>query len=616
MEKFASEYVNQYPLPHWLSVYGLIVVGGLIGWVWSALSGRRATLGPVPFFVRLCLAILIVCVVEIVSIKGKETIAWNVATRLAILLASSSLICGVYIGRIAAARSQDAFGHLNGTPLVFIPIANLLLVFTASETRTTPRFGLMHGEEGAVFGLILLVLAGGAGWTWSIPRGDLSDVLDLMKAANVAYVQKVIREDGLEKALDGQAEVARKSPDYSSDYYYAAAEVEKDVITFTLKAREPGRFAGEDVLRGRRSKVCEDASSAELLKAGATFRTLFVDSGGHEEATVTTMARDCAFPPSLRPWWTKSPADLSWPTALTLEGETANERALHFLILPDSRIWGVSLGLMMLGGLGAAAFRSKRTLGRASYFLGNCVLVLVATVSWALLIPTTVLVTNGHMGFMAALWALVQVACGAVLWRLAAQRSREVHGHAKAAALAFVPVANVWLLVAPPLGWKEPTAGALRLAFSAGRIVSVLAGLALLGGACWVEHEIEQGISDGLLQDGVSAELWIQFAINKDGIEKVLENLANTKDPEPQPDEAFTQSGTRAVGLNLYETWISNKFSDRFAKRQRDQLKEYHCSAVGDVSLMKAGATLHHVYVARSGRKLGTITVSKEVCGL
>ena len=37
---------------------------------------------------------------------------------------------------------------------------------------------------------------------------------------------------------------------------------------------------------------------------------------------------------------------------------------------------------------------------------------------------------------------------------------------------------------------------------------------------------------------------------------------------------------------------------------------------VDDVSLMKAGAILHHAYVAPSGRTLGTIRVSKDICGL
>lgn len=75
-------------------------------------------------------------------------------------------------------------------------------------------------------------------------------------------------------------------------------------------------------------------------------------------------------------------------------------------------------------------------------------------------------------------------------------------------------------------------------------------------------------------------------------------------------------SRMRAAGLNLYETWIANKVSSRFSRWQIVQLEAYHCSVVDDVSLMKAGAILEHEYVARSGRRLGLIKVSKEICGL
>lgn len=615
MEEFASAFVIQYLLPYWSSVYGLACAGGLVGWLSSGLS-RANALGRVPYFVRLCLVTLFVCVVEIATVKGGDASVWGVATRLAALLMAAPLIGGFYVGRIAAARSRDAFGHPYGAMLAFIPLANLWLLFKSSRTRAAEPFGLTHGEEGAIFGLILLMLAGGAVWLEVVERTAMPDIDNMMQMIEVVGTKQQIRDDGLQKALEGKANVVKISSEYNGDYYYDAVKVEQDVITFTLKARWPGRVADLRVQRKRRSDVCGDLGNAEYLKAGAIFRTVFLNSDGLKEATTTTSARDCGSLPSIVPWWAWSVSDLSWPSALTLEGKTSNERALRFLILPDSRIWSVSLGLMMLGGLGAAAFRSKGTLGRAPYFLGNCVLVLVATVSWALLIPTTVLVTNGHMGFMAALWALVQVACGAVLWRLAARRSREVHGHAKAAALAFVPVANLWLLVAPPLGGKEPGAGAVRLVFSAGQIVSALAGLALLGGAYWAGDEIEQGISHGLLQDGVPADLWIRFAINKDGIEKVLKGVAGAGSPAPRPDEPFTQSGIRAVGLTLYETWISNRYDSRFSRRQMVQLTDYHCSVVDDMTLMNAGATLQHVYVARSGRRLGLVKVSKEVCGL
>lgn len=616
MEDFASAYVLQYVLSYWLSVYGLAVAGGLIGWLSSWLSGQTATLGRVPYFVRLCLATLIVCVVEIAAVKAGDASVWGVAARLAALLMAAPLIGGFYIGRIAAARSRDAAGHPNGAVLAFIPLANLWLLFKSSRTRGAEPFGLLHGEEGAIFGLILLVSAGGTVWLEVVERTAMPNVDNMMQMIEVVGTKQQIRDDGLQKALEGKARTIDKWSAYDGNYDYYDAKVEQNVITFTLRAHWSEGFADQRVLGKRRLDVCGNLGNAEYLKAGAVFRTVFLDSYGQEEATMTTSARDCGPLPSIVPWWAVPVSDLGWPVVLTLEGETASERALHFLILPDSRIVGVSLALVLLGGLAAALFPSRGTLGRVPYFVGNSVLVLVATGARALLIPTPVLVANGHMGFMAALWALVQVACGVALWRLAARRSRDVHGHAKAAPLAFVPVANFWLLVAPRLGGREPGKDVLGLDFSAGKALSILAGLAMLGGSYWATDEIGERTSRSLLQDGVPQELWIRFAINKDGIETVLKGLADAKNPEPKPDEAFTMSRMQAAGLHLYETWISNKASSQFSKWQIVQFEAYHCSVVDDVSLMKAGAVLEHEYVARSGRRLGLIKVSKEICGL
>ena len=266
VEDFASAFLAQRGLSYWLIVYGLIVAGGLVGWMWSALTGRRARLGQAPFFVRLCLATLFLCVAEMASFKSPEAMAWMVETRLAAWLVASSLIGGVYIGRIAAARSLDAFGNMNGTPLVFIPVVNLLLALMASaEARPGRRFGLMHGEEGAIFGVILLVLAGGGLWFASIPSGDLSDVLALLKARNATETRTSIRKEGLRKTLEWPVEAARRSPDYDDTYSYVATEIDRETITFTLRAQKPGVSADASVLRERRETLCDDSVDAELL---------------------------------------------------------------------------------------------------------------------------------------------------------------------------------------------------------------------------------------------------------------------------------------------------------------------------------------------------------------
>lgn len=144
MEEFASAYVTQYVLPYWASVYGLATAGGLIGWLWSRLSGQTATLRRVPYFVRLCLAALIVCVVEIATVKAGDASVWGVTARLAALLMAAPLIGGFYAGCIAAARSRDAAGHPNGALLAFVPLANLWLLVAPPLGGREPGEGFLR----------------------------------------------------------------------------------------------------------------------------------------------------------------------------------------------------------------------------------------------------------------------------------------------------------------------------------------------------------------------------------------------------------------------------------------------------------------------------------------
>lgn len=309
MEKFATWYLTLEPLRYWLGVYGVMCVGGFLGWLSSLWFGRPATRDRSPYFVRLCLATLFVCLAELFALKASEAVAWKVAPRLALFLIAVAMIGGFYAGRIATARSRAAFGHGRAAPLAFIPFANLWLLFKPSRVAAAPRFGPAHGEEGAVFGLILLVVTGGLIALEIAQMKAPPNYAYLMKAMDAAFIKGEIRDKGLEEALGTEARSVIIGSDYNADYNHDAVSVEQKVITYTLKANRPGHFASNRILQERRLSLCARAGNAEYLKAGAIFRTVFLDSDGHEEATVTTSARECGALPRMMPWWALSPED-------------------------------------------------------------------------------------------------------------------------------------------------------------------------------------------------------------------------------------------------------------------------------------------------------------------
>ena len=221
-----------------------------------------------------------------------------------------------------------------------------------------------------------------------------------------------------------------------------------------------------------------------LLKAGATVREVYTDGSGRKAGELPVTRSDCHLSPEIGAWSRLAGLIGGWPQGMTLE-----YRAIGFSLQADRQILIASLCLVVIGGLFSALFTVRGgspKMARAPYFLGNCALILAGAASLALLIPSRGVVFGGYVGPMVALWALVQFACGFALWRLALMRSRSAHGHGKAAVLAFIPLLNLWLIVAP----EREEADIVQRSRTTLGLASVFAGLALLGLAHMAVNEI------------------------------------------------------------------------------------------------------------------------------
>ncbi len=71
------------------------------------------------------------------------------------------LVFGFFFGRVAMARSRDAYGHSGMAVLAFVPLANLWLLFTPSKNKISanrvPTIPLLSGGLGVVSGLVMLI---------------------------------------------------------------------------------------------------------------------------------------------------------------------------------------------------------------------------------------------------------------------------------------------------------------------------------------------------------------------------------------------------------------------------------------------------------------------------
>ncbi len=122
--------------------------------------------------------------------------------------------------------------------------------------------------------------------------------------------------------------------------------------------------------------------------------------------------------------------------------------AVNFVVETGESFELIGYALIVAGAIIAAvAARSNAEIARAPYFAYSAVIafaVSAAQIVWLLTAPA---VTGGYLSLIVALWFSAHVVAGYFLCNIAMARSRDAYGHARMGFLAFIPIANFWLLL-------------------------------------------------------------------------------------------------------------------------------------------------------------------------
>ncbi|WP_370677523.1 hypothetical protein [Pleomorphomonas sp. PLEO] len=291
-----------------------------------------------------------------------------------------------------------------------------------------------------------------------------------------------------------------------------------------------------------------------------------------------------------------------------------NDFALDFIVRSDHQLWSSSLYLGMVGGaFSALVSRSTGLMTRAPYFLGNAIIVFVAALSMALLIPSTATVEGGTVWVFVACWALAQAACGFFLWRLAMARSRDAYGHAKAAVVAFIPLINVWLMAVP----SREEVRDVRPFWQRLGFVYVLAGLGVLGWGHFATGKLVERFKVAAIEEGaLPVDLELQYLVNKDGLEKTLEFLTHTLKLPARINDALVLFDHEAEGDTYRKFFVVDAETLPAGFDLAGSVSKRLCADQGDIVLLRAGAVLEEAYYSRNGDPLRKVAVTAEDCGL
>lgn len=199
---------------------------------------------------------------------------------------------GAVTGVISAARSRDAFGTMWWWPLVFVPFANLVLIFYRSrQPRPTGTGRRLAAVVLVTCGLVVV------GLVRSIP-GPTQEQVDSVIASVQADTD--VRDNaaaylaesrGLEATLkDMVADVPLPDTELAR---MLSIEVEGDVIVTTQEVKD-SNFDFDETWRDQTiERLCLSKNQAMLMKMGATLKNVYQSASGEKRSELIINTETC-----------------------------------------------------------------------------------------------------------------------------------------------------------------------------------------------------------------------------------------------------------------------------------------------------------------------------------
>ncbi len=283
--------------------------------------------------------------------------------------------------------------------------------------------------------------------------------------------------------------------------------------------------------------------------------------------------------------------------------------ALQYSELPEDQMRSIGYGLVVLGGIiGGLTNRSLVEIRRAPYFaLSGLIFLGVSAVTFTGMAFVVQALVGSFLWVVVGLEMLASVAAGFFVARIAVARSRDAYGHGRMAALAFIPIANFWLLLT--LSKNEASANrAPTIPLLTGGL-GVLSGFVLLGAGIGLSTYAQV---DGMRRVEAAAAAGV---FNEAMLDRTLATMAAEVQGPQVVDETTTLLRVEAQGSELRYIYEVDPPADVLPVDMRSGLLQQNCDYHGLTAVIDAGAVVKHIYLRKDGSEIGVIEVTRQACG-
>lgn len=273
--------------------YGFVILGGLTS---AAVRKNNFSLPRAPYFAYSCMLLLVSAVSGLIGINAQRAIINGYAWVFAPIDVLASFGIGYVLAIIATARSYDAYGHGRSAPLAFIPLFNLLLLFTPSQhavdKNRVPAVPLLTGGAGIFTGLVLIVVTIGLlGFTETKIRRMMNESQNDPEM-QLAWLDAMLRGQGLDKTLK---QTAAEVPPGRIDEVTTLDQVEANghTLRYQYEVDNSWEFLPISMRTNLMQKNCSIDALRRLIDAGAVIEHFYVRADGKELGTVTVTQEVC-----------------------------------------------------------------------------------------------------------------------------------------------------------------------------------------------------------------------------------------------------------------------------------------------------------------------------------
>ena len=293
------------------------------------------------------------------------------------------------------------------------------------------------------------------------------------------------------------------------------------------------------------------------------------------------------------------------------------EVAIRYVSQQETTLQGIALGLIIFGAVIAAiSTRSKVEIARAPYFAYGALILFGFSAAQLVWLLSGNAIAGGYLWFLMAMSLSASATAGYFFCLVAMARSRDAYGHGSMSILAFIPIANFWLLLTRSKTDVSPNRAKTARLLTGG--LGVLSGFILFVASIGVNAYIEYQGREMEIPAEIGSDTQktaVDSIIRSHGIEEALRLLAAEVETPFAVDEVTSLARVEADGLQLRRTYVVNIEGWRMTEEFRSSSRNGICAWPPFEPILRARGSVREVYVESGGREIGSVMVTRYECG-